>query len=1011
MSDAVWKKVIAASPAPERVRHVLEKLRATGAAMLDSADAEQARILSALWSGSEWAGDWLVKHPEWLDSLRAEKLAHPRRFQGLRAEVEEWLTHLIASGSFSEALARLRQFKQREMIRIAARDLARLGGTMEIVREISDVADVCLSSVLRLCRQQFAARFGLPYEQDPDGRWRETKFCVLGMGKLGGQELNYSSDVDVLFVYSEEGGVFKEPPRPGRAAKPALTNHQFFTRVAEAFINEVGKLTEDGALFRIDLRLRPEGDAGPLVRSLSSYENYYAQWGQTWERMMLIKARCVAGDNSVAGEFLEMVQPFRYPRSVSENVLTEIAAIKQRIETEVVKSGELERNVKLGRGGIREIEFTAQTLQLLHGGRNPFLQGAQTLPALDKIAQYHLLEQGDVAALKAAYTFLRDVEHRLQMEHNRQTHTLPVSPAGRERIARLMGFTDFTAFERARAGHTDHVRAVYERLLKAGGTEEKSSLPHRFDELESWHEILRTHSFRDPAHAARLLKEFALGPGFGHVSQRTTELAMQLIPKLLAFCPRRETAPSHAGARHSDAAQEPMNSGDSASASARSFSAPTRQRSAALRVVLSDPDRVVARLDSFVAAYGARATLYEMWSSNPSLFELMLVLFDRSEFLAEVAIRIPDLVDDLVLSGHLRKRKNAAAILEELRHGARDDDQRLWIRSYHRSELMRIGLRDILGLADYEQNFEELTALADACLQYSLEVIARKHKLKAPSFAIIGWGKLGGAELNYGSDLDLTFVAPATVKNLPKLQSLAVDLIDLLASQTEMGVAFAIDTRLRPDGEKGLLVNTLPAYEVYYRKRAQLWEIQSLTRTRFIAGEPKTGEAFQKMASSLADFHRTDPKRPTVAACGPDWKAQIAAMRARIEKERTPAGKDALAIKTGSGGLIDAEFIAQTLALEHGWAEPNTLRALQRAEREGALNQADAARLIENYRKLRRVEAILRRWSYAGETVLPDDPAPLYRVSVRCGFVSADEFMRAVGEWRRNIRAVYQRVL
>lgn len=998
MSDTVWEKAIKSAPVPERARHALRRLQSSGVAtVIDAADADQARILSALWSGSEWAAEWLHKHPEWFEVLRPEALAHARRAQGMRREIDAWFEPLWKAERYAEALVQLRRFKQREMIRIAARDLGRLASTADIVLEISNVADVCLDAVFRLCWQQLTARFGVPCEQDADARWRETKFCVLGLGKLGGQELNYSSDVDVLFIYSDEGSVFKEPPGKNKPAKPSLANHQFFKRLAEMFVAEVGKLTEDGMLFRIDLRLRPEGDAGPLARSVASYENYYAQWGQTWERMMLIKARCVAGDSSLAGEFLEMVQPFRYPRSVSENVLDEIAAMKQRTENEVVKSGELDRDVKRGRGGIREIEFVAQTLQLLHAGRNPFLQSAQTLPALQKLVQYHFLERADADVLAGAYVFLRDIEHRLQMEDNRQTHSLPASPAARERIARLMGFSDCKAFENRRAAQAAQVRKVYEQLLKAPGAEEESKLPRNFDEGTQWQNVLAEHSFRDPVHAAKLLREFALGPGFGHVSQRTTELAMQLIPRLLSFCPKREQSPGKAGRGALTGPDERTSHAGGALRAER----PARHD---VVPALSDPDRVVARLDSFVVAYGARATLYEMWSSNPSLFELMLFLFDRSEFLAEVAIRIPDLVDDLVLSGHLRKRKNAEIILDELRHGASDEDQRLWIRRYHRSELMRIGLRDILGLADYEQNFEELTALADACLQYALEVIMRRHKLKAPPFAIIGWGKLGGAELNYGSDLDITFVAPTGAKNLPKLQSFAIEVIDLLASQTEMGVAFEIDTRLRPDGEKGLLVNTRQAYDDYYRKRAQLWEIQSLTRTRFIAGDKRTGAAFQKMAATLTDFSR----KPSIAAFAPNWKEQIAKMRIRIEKERTPAGKDAVAIKTGSGGLIDAEFIAQTVLLEQGWAEPNTLRALQRAWQAGVLKEADE--LIGNYRRLRRVEAILRRWSYAGETVLPEDPAPLYRVAVRCGFPTAQEFMSAVAEWRRKVRHVFQAV-
>jgi glutamate-ammonia-ligase adenylyltransferase len=711
----------------------------------------------------------------------------------------------------------VRRFKQREMMRIAARDLARLVPTEEIVREISNVADVCLSAVLQLVLPAFEARLGRPFEQDPSGGWRASQFCVLGMGKLGGQELNYSSDVDVLFVYSDEGGVFKEPPTRKKAARPVVSNHEFYKRVAEAFVSEVGRPTPDGTLFRIDLRLRPEGESGPLVRSLASYENYYAQWGQTWERMMLIKARGVAGHLTLAGEFLEMIQPFRYPRSVGADVLGEIAAVKQRIESEVAKAGEVDRNVKLGPGGIREIEFIAQALQLLQAGKNPFLQGAQTLPVLQKLAQYGFLEGEEVKQLREAYLFLRDVEHRLQMDQNRQTHTLPVASAGRERVAKLMGYDDFASFEEKRLAHGREVRGVYERLVKGVAAPRASGLPERFDgKEEEWQTLLESHSFREPGRAATLLREFALGPGYGHVSVRTTELAMRLIPGLLSFCPRRD--PSGA-VRAKPPRKNRRSSGEKA----------TEVR------VLSDPDRVVARLDAFVSAYGARATLYETWSSNPALFELMLFLFDRSEFLAEVAIRTPDLVDELVLSGHLQRRKTAAVILEELRHGMSDADQRLWLRRYHQSELMRIGLRDILGLADYEQNFEELSALADACLEYALGVVMRKHKVRSPPFAIIGWGKLGGLELNYGSDLDITFVAPNT-SELPRLQRMAAELMELLSSPTEFGVAFVTDARLRPDGEKGLLVNTVAAAEEYYRRRALLWEIQSLTRTRFIAG-------------------------------------------------------------------------------------------------------------------------------------------------------------------------------
>ncbi len=998
MKNAVVTKAIRSSADPERAKHFFDLLSKTevGAA-LSKISASQINLLAALFSGSQVLGNLLVAHPDWLSHLDIEHLRFPRRDQGLRGEVQGWLKDLLDARDYSSAFSRIREFKQREMLRIAARDLGRLSNVPEITREISDVADVCLGTVWQICHRQLTERFGRPSHQDMNGKWQPTQFCVLGMGKLGGQELNYSSDVDVLFLYSDEGNLFKPGTKSvtGGAMKPVMSNHQFFTRLAEAFIAEVSRVAPEGTLFRIDLRLRPEGDSGPLCRSLESYENYYAQWGQTWERMMLIKARCVAGDKGLAAEFLETIQTFRYPRAINPDVLREIGAMKDRIENEVVRAGELDRNVKLGRGGIREVEFIAQSQQLLHAGKMPFLQGAQTLPALEKLAQYNLLAEAEAHSLRDAYCFLRDVEHRLQMEENLQTHTIPTNKPARERLAKLMGFPDTAKFETARRNHTEKVRAIFDRLFKSEKSvapEEK--LPGEFTGAETkWLELLAEHSFREPDKMIHLLREFVEGPGYVHISARTVELARGLLPRLLAMCPKR-------GTKRREKKVE---------------------RNA--RPTLSDPDRVVTRLDSFIAAYGARSTLFELWNSTPPIFELLILLFDRSEFLAELAIRTPDMVDVLVTSGRLRQRKTSAETLRDLRHGLNDADQKMWLRRYHQTELMRIGLRDILGLADPEQYLTELSALADACLQYAVEVTMRKQKLKTAPFVIIGLGKLGGAEIDYGSDLDIVFVADTAAKNLPKLAQLALEVMDLVSARTELGILFQTDARLRPDGEKGLLVNTLVAYETYYRERAQLWEIQSLTRSRAVAGDTKLGNRFREMAMALTDFSNSKGARAgdkkkgadsritssAVLSCfTPDWKAKIHHMRMRIEKERTPAGKDDLAIKTGRGGLMDAEFIAQTLCLQNGWHEANTLRALERGRDEGVL--ADAEKLIENYRQLRRVEGILRRWSYEGETVLPDEPEPYYRVSVRCGFATPEEFRAVLAKWRRVIREVYLKV-
>jgi glutamate-ammonia-ligase adenylyltransferase len=1037
-----WVKAVKNCADPERAKHYLGLLKETCANQLASASSQHARILASVFAGSEALSSLLTVHPEWLEMLRPEVVQHGRRKQGLRNEVDGWLGPMLGTGDFDQALGRVREFKRREMLRIGARDLARLGNVSEITREISDVADVCLENVWRVCSRQLEQRFGAPYHRDIEGCLQRTAVCVLGMGKLGGQELNYSSDVDVLFLYNEEGEVYKEPPPPqsvqkGRTggtdkfsaghASPSeqsgrqfdratprsvMTNHQFFNRLAEAFIAEVSRLGPEGALYRIDLRLRPEGDAGPLTRSMSGYENYYAQWGQTWERMMLIKARSVAGDQHLAAEFLEMIQPFRYPRSISESVLLEIGAMKDRIETEVVKAGELERNVKLGRGGIREIEFVVQALQLLQGGRQPFLQGSQTLPGLEKLAQYELLPASASRALREAYCFLRDVEHRLQMENERQTHTIPVDARARERLARLMGFPTGQKFELARQDHTKIVRRIFDEVLKA----EVPANPHAAAGLpgfegmdEAWRTLLKDYGFRDPTTALRVLREFVEGPGYVHVSRRTSELARRLLQRVFALCPgltKLEARNPKSEIRKRDAEESLVIKGRTHDQGARQADRPSGFRFPSTALVqLSDPDRVLTRLDSFITAYGARAMLFELWNSNPATFELLLLLFDRSEFLAELAIRSPDLVDELMIGGRLRKRKSAEDTLRELRHGLKDADQRLWLRRYHQAEVMRIGLRDILGVAGYEHYLQELSALADACLRYALEAVRRRHGVKVFPFVIIGLGKLGGAEIDYGSDLDILFVTDPKAKNLLKLKVLALEVMDLLSTRTEQGLVFHTDARLRPDGEKGLLVNTLPAYEGYYRRRAMLWEIQTLTRTRPIAGDLKLGERFQRMAAQLTDFQK--PALP-LAAYVPDWKSRIHEMRMRIEKERTPRGQEELAIKTGAGGLMDAEFIAQALCMERGWQEPNTLRALARGQKESVLLEKE--KLINNYRQLRRVEGILRRWSYEGETVLPYEPEPYYRVAVRCGFRTAEEFREAVRAYRKGIREVYDRV-
>ncbi len=977
MPKPVWEKILSQCIDPARSRFYLDQLLATSAGFtLRRASEEQIRVLVALFTGSQALSEQLVTHPEWiLQVLNPELLKNPRQIQGLRRDVSNWLAPALGSRDRQGGLRSLRNFKQREMVRIAARDLSRFASTMETTQELSDVADICIESVYQLLWHQFTLRYGHPWHRDSQGNWQPTGFCVLGLGKLGGQELNYSSDIDLMLVYQEEGFLFPVKPRKSDPGK-GMSNHQFFIRFAKELLTEIARSTDEGMLYRVDVRLRPEGESGPLARSLASYENYYAQWGQIWERMMLIKARVVAGAQELGAEFLETIQSFRYPRNLSRRILDEIANMKDRIESEILQAGELDRNVKLGRGGIREVEFIAQARQILHAGKNPFLQNTQTLPALQYLVRYGLLAPEAGQDLNHAYCFLRDVEHRLQMENNLQTHTIPTDRKSRERLASLMGFTQIKDFESHLGEHTDRVRSLFDEVLKSDA---RTPSIHQFSrdfELheKAWRALLAKHGFQDVSHAVHLMDRFVNGPGYVHISERTAELALELVPVLLSYCSEESPPATPAPAIHYSKR-------------------------------LSDPDRVLARLDSFIQAYGSRAMLYEAWIHNLSQFELLLLLFDRSEYLAEMAIRTPDLLEELQLSGRLRRQKCTAEILKDLRYGRDDPDQALWMRRYNQAEQMRIGLRDILGLAEPDNSYIELTALADACLEYALEVIMRRHKLRSPPFTIIALGKLGGCELNYGSDLDIVFVTDSPHAQLAGSAKYAVEILEMLSKPTELGVVFSTDTRLRPDGEHGPLVNTMNAYDIYFRERAQLWEILAYTRARPVAGQKRLGERFMALVRGWTDFSR---KKPIAASYQQDWKQQIAKMRGRIENERTTSGEEHLAIKTGAGGLMDAEFVAQINSLENGWHEPNTVKALARIKDEMPSLSAPLNALITSYQMLRQIESILRRWSYAGESVLPAQSSPLHRVAIRCGFDSAEAFLTKVSQIRDAMREAFR---
>jgi glutamate-ammonia-ligase adenylyltransferase len=953
-------ELAASSPDPDRALLNLERFL-TARPQQDFKEAISLDLLARTFSISQALSDVLVRSPDSLDRILAKgALDAPKDKAMLARELNDTLS-AQSSVLSPQSLSCIRRFKRRELLRIGVRDLMNRASLEETTLEVSNLADVCVNAIYRLALDDLVKRHGTPMFESADGENLPAGFAVIGMGKLGGQELNYSSDIDVIFLYSAEGATV--PPSSSSSSSSSssirsISNHQFFTKLAEAITDGVGRATEDGNIFRIDLRLRPEGSSGPIVRSLESYENYYAQWGQTWERMALIKARCIAGSQHLADEFFETIQRFRYPRHMSERILREIAQIKERIENEIVREDRLTRHVKLGIGGIREIEFIVQTIQLLHGGKQPFIQTPNTLSALTKLAQYELLPFKDCDALMEAYRFLRTVEHRLQMEAELQTHTIPDDEKAKLRLARAVGFRTTAGFDKALGEHTARVRFSYEELLMSEFGGEEARMQQLFQDKAQRQKLradLEGIGFRDSEAALQTLQRLAMGPGYVQVSQRTTELFLHTMPRALEIC--RE---------------------------------------------LAAPDDALKHLDRFVEVYGARGALYEMFANTPKLLELFLKLFDRSRFLSEVVLRRPELIEEVTRETILNRARTTEQLLKDLTHPSEQREPREWLRIFKRAELLRIGLRDILGMEPTHEIVGEISSLADACVQFSLDHCRAELKLKALPFCVVALGKFGGRELGYGADLDVVFVTDNADASRPKAIQLATALIDFLSKQTAEGSVFVLDPRLRPDGNQGPLVPSLSTYEEYYAKRAQLWERQSLTRARCVAGSDTLATKVTKLFGHHA-FER---------GLSDAELQEILKMRTRIEKERGNQAHPELEFKTGPGGLIDVEFLVQALQMRHGAKRvelrtPNTREAVEALGEAGLLTAAQRASLRDGYDCLRRVESALRRMENKSVSALPAAAQEQAALAKRLGFANRDAFWNEYQAYRRQIRESY----
>ena len=903
MESASWiKEKSAASLYPAQVETTLIQLNEAWPVAAGSLpDAIQSfplgeAALLHLFAVSSVCAARIVQNPELLLWLSQPEICRQSRDQ---IEMANELYRAANSDVAVNNFQILRRWKNKEMTRIALRELANAAALEETTAELSQLAEICVREVLAHWNAKFRESFGSP----------AADFAILALGKLGGRELNHSSDVDLIFLYSEEGEL-----------SPRLSYHQWFNRLAEKILETFSIRDPEGALFRIDLRLRPEGSAGPLARSLESMENYYAGFGETWERIALIKARGIAGSRELAYEFLRQHQPFIYPHSPTPDLLDEVAKIKRRIEREALGMDELDRDVKLGRGGIREIEFVVQTLQFIHGGRHAFLQETSTMKALRALAELELIPRKEVVDLDRAYRFLRQVEHRLQIEAEQQTHTVPRDPVTLKRLARSLGFDSANEFSAALKKTMQNVRSIFDRVILSAPAE--GALPD-------------LKLFRDEKSAARSLADLLKPTSASHVAPRTKQVFAKLRPALL---------------------DQMANT--------------------------ADPDAVLNQFVRFVEAYGLRGLLFELLATNPTLLELVIKTLDASRFAGDLLIRRPQLLEEITRDKNFNQPRSIAehcARLESFGGSASNLDP---IRAYRQRQLLRIMMRDALGVAEASVIFAELSELAESCLTFTNKLLGGEN------VTIVALGKFGGGELSYGADLDLLFVGDDTRS--------AQNLVTATMQPSAEGMIASLDARLRPDGEKGPLVAPLAAYESYYCQRAHLWEIHALTRARPISGPLQ--DAYLDIVQRI---WREVGKQS-------DLLAKIDNMLERIRRERG-SGSDFLDFKTGSGGMIEAEFLVQALQMRSGIWEPNWQRALIALGENKMVSDRDTSNATQSYELLRRTETALRRFENKNISTLPGAPEEQEKLAKRLGYNDVDLFAKQYRAARETIHALYER--
>ncbi len=944
-------------------------------------DKDALPTLLQIFATSRHLGDLLITDGESYDLLRLTE-GSPVSREMLIGEIT---AEIDGAPDEAAVMTALRRFKRRETLRISYGDIIRNQRLGVVTTQISYLADAIIEAAVRFARRRLEQKRGAP--KRPDGR--PARFVVLAMGKLGGNELNYSSDVDLIFLYDVDGKTELQRGAPASAAR-GWSNAEFFDRLAQDVVKLLSESTPLGIAYRVDLRLRPEGERGPLVRNLESAMHYYDVLGRTWERQAYVKARPCAGDLDLGREFLGYLESWIYRRYLGLADITGIKALKRRIEQRVIREGHDARNAKTGRGGIRDVEFVIQFLQLLNGGDLPKVRVTGTLEAIEQLEACGCLTHQERMLLEENYAFLRRIEHRLQIMFDLQTHLIPGDPIELRRLAIRLGFVDtaertaLEAFETEYRERSEVNRKILDHLLHDAFGEDAEMEPEvdlvldPDPQEEKIAEVLVRYQFRDPQQAYHLLNSLATERIRFLSTRRCRHFLASIAPRLL-----------------------------------KAVAATT------------DPDSTLINLAHVSDSLGGKGVLWELFSFNPPSMKLYVELCATSPFLSGILVGNPGMIDELMdglVLNKLPTRYDLRDHLEELCSGAEDLEPIL--HSFKNAGLLRIGVRDILGKDDAQQIGAALTDLAETCLERIVrsEFERLVDKLGEPtigegpdagkpcSFAVVALGKFGARELTYRSDLDIVFLYQAEghtqirrprrgepTTNQHFFGELGQRIIKTTSNLGTFGRLYEVDPRLRPTGKSGPLATSYAEFARYYAEgHAALWERQSLCRARVIFGDKLAAREALEVVQQ--------------AAFGQAWRPedalQIREMRAKLESD---AG--ARNVKRSSGAALDVEFLVQLWQLRYAGEAPNlrvpnTIAALGALQQAGRLSAADYEILSSGYSFLRSLKSRLRLLSLTARNDLPSDEIELTKLARSLDYRDSEELL---GEFRRQTTVLRER--